>query len=47
MSLDEYMTKFTSEDNSSFQELHEKDHEHFLSKLQWMFHSNEKYNKLN
>lgn len=29
LTLNEYMTKFTSEDNSSFQEMHEKDRDNF------------------
>ena len=43
MSLDEYLRRYTSEDNQAFQELHDKDREAFLKKISWMFNENEKY----
>ena len=47
MGLDEYLRRFTSEDNASFQEIHEKDREKFLQRIGWMFTESEKYQKLN
>lgn len=47
MSLDEYVSRYTSEDNSSFQEMNERDREQFLKRISWMFIETDKYNKLN
>ncbi len=47
MSLDHFLTKYTSEDNQSFQHLHDQDREDFIKKIGWMFNENEKYTKLN
>jgi hypothetical protein len=41
------LSKFTSEDNSSFQKIHDKDREDFIKRIGWMFNENEKYSKLN
>lgn len=37
MGLNEFLRRFTSEDNASFQELHELDQEKFRQKIAWMF----------
>ena len=47
LSLNEYLTKYTSEDNASFQTLHEQDREKFLSKIAWMFKDSERYKQIN
>ena len=47
MSLDDFLTKYTSEDNQSFQELHDKDRDAFKKKIEWMFSDSDKYQKLN
>lgn len=47
MSLDQFLSKYTSEDNSSFQKIHDKDREDFIKRIGWMFNENEKYSKLN
>lgn len=47
LSLDEYLSKYTSEDNQSFQVLHDKEREEFLKRISWMFNDNEKYARLN
>lgn len=47
MGLDEYMRKFTSEDNASFQELHDADRERFMAKIGWMYSESEEYARLN
>jgi hypothetical protein len=47
MGLDEYLRRYTSEDNASFKDVHDKDREAFLKKISWMFNENEKYQKLN
>ncbi|CDW83585.1 protein dgcr14 [Stylonychia lemnae] len=47
MGLDEYLRRFTSEDNSSFQEIHQKDRQKFLNKIAWMFNDHDKYANLN
>ena len=47
MSLDEYLRRYTSEDNQSFKELHDKDRERFLKKISWMFAEDNKYKQLN
>ena len=47
MGLDEYMRKFTSEDNASFQELHDADREKFMAKIGWMYSESEEYARIN
>ena len=47
MGLDKFLSKFTSDDNASFQEIHEKDRERFQQRIQWMFDESEKYRTLN
>ena len=47
MGLDEYLRRYTSEDNKSFQEIHDKERENFLQKLNWMFTEHQKYDKIN
>ena len=47
MGLDEYLRKFTSDDNASFQQIHDKDREKFQLKIQWMYRESEKYRTLN
>lgn len=47
LSLDEYLSKYTSEDNQSFQVLHDKEREEFLKRISWMFNDNEKHARLN
>lgn len=47
MSLNEYLSKYTSEDNQSFQELHDKDREDFMKRIYWMFAESSNYNRLN
>ena len=47
MGLNEYMRKFTSEDNASFQELHDADRDRFLAKIAWMYSESEEYAKIN
>ena len=42
--LDEYLKKFTSEDNASFQEIHDEDHKRHLKKIGWMFDESKRYN---
>lgn len=37
MGLNEFLRRFTSEDNASFEELHEMDQEKFRQKIAWMF----------
>mmetsp|Transcript_8416 Transcript_8416/g.14089 ORF Transcript_8416/g.14089 Transcript_8416/m.14089 type:complete len:202 (+) Transcript_8416:139-744(+) len=47
MGLDEFLRRYTSEDNISFQELLEKDRQNFLKKISWMFDESAKYKKIN
>lgn len=47
MSLDEYLRRYTSEDNQAFVDIHEKDRQEFLKKVAWMFNESEKQQKLN
>lgn len=37
MSVDEFQRRYTSEDNASFQLLHDKDRERFLKRIDFMF----------
>lgn len=46
MGLNEFLRRFTSEDNASFQELHEMDQEKFRQKIAWMFRESEQYKAL-
>lgn len=46
MGLNEFLRRFTSEDNASFQELHEMDQERFRQKIAWMFKESEQYKTL-
>eukprot|EP00347_Sterkiella_histriomuscorum_P000188 403376844 len=45
--LDEYLRRYTSQDNQAFVELHQKDRQLFLNKLAWMFNDHDKYSQLN
>ena len=47
LSLNQFLSKYTSEDNKSFQELHDRDRQEFLKKVSWMFSQNEKHARLN
>ena len=47
LSLNQFLSKYTSEDNKSFQDLHDRDRQEFLKKVSWMFSQNEKHAKLN
>ena len=47
MGLDEYMRKFTSEDNASFQEIHDADRERFQAKIGWMYSESDQYVQIN
>ena len=47
MGLDAFLRRYTSEDNASFQEIHDKDRQKFLDKIEWMFSESEKYATLN
>lgn len=47
LSLNQFLSKYTSEDNKSFQELHDRDRQEFLLKVSWMFSQNEKHARLN
>ena len=46
MGLNEFLRRFTSEDNASFQELHEMDQEKFRQKIAWMFRESDQYKAL-
>jgi len=46
MGLNEFLRRFTSEDNASFQELHELDQEKFREKIAWIFRESEQYKAL-
>lgn len=45
--LDEYLIRYTSEDNQSYSELNQRDRESFRQRIAWMFNETEKHNKLN
>ena len=47
MGLDEFLARFTSEDNASFQELHDLQNKKFLAQLAWMNRESDQYKKLN
>ena len=47
MSLNEFVRRYTSEDNASFQEIHDRDRNRFLEKIGWMFSESERFNQLN
>jgi hypothetical protein len=47
MGLDEFLRRYTSEDNSSFQEIHDRDRREFLQRVAWMFNDHDKYERLN
>ena len=46
LSLNEFLRRFTSEDNASFEELHEMDLERFRQKIAWMFRESNQYKAL-
>ena len=46
-SLDEFLRRYTSEDNGSFAEMQGKAKEKFMEKIGWMFDENARYKKLN
>ena len=46
MGLNEYLRRFTSEDNASFQQLHEMSEQKFREKIAWMFRESEQYKAL-
>ena len=41
------MRRFTSEDNASFQKLHDADRENFQAKIGWMFKESDVYANIN
>jgi len=47
MGVDEYLRRFISEDNASFQQLHESEREEFRKRFGWMFEDSAKANVLN
>jgi len=47
MSLNQFLNRYTSEDNHSFQSLHDKDRDEFIKRIGWMYQENERYTKLN
>lgn len=47
MSLNEFLRRYSSEDNIAFEDLQEKDRQRFMNKISWMFDESAKFNKLN
>ena len=46
MGLNEYLRRYTSEDNASFMELHEMNEQKFREKIAWMFRESDQYRAL-
>ena len=47
LTLDQFLTKYTSEDTSAFLKLQEKDQKKLREKIEWMFNQADRANQLN
>lgn len=47
MGLDEFLRRFTSEDNASFEALQELQQKQFLAQISWMHSESDQYKKIN
>ena len=47
LSLDQFLTKYTSEDTSAFLKLQEKDQQRLRERIEWMFSQADRANQLN
>lgn len=47
LNLNEFLRRYSSEDNIAFEDLQEKDRQKFIKRISWMYDESAKFNKIN
>lgn len=47
LNLNEFLRRYSSEDNIAFEDLQEKERQKFMKRISWMYDESAKYNKMN